>query len=155
MQDKGASIPLFCVVTLVEDPSWNSTQIAVSQGRLSLGLSQQHVEVSGLCLLINPNSLMSRWFLTFSQFFGLLMFQVSRNTVFSREKSPSPYLILRQRQRPRMFALKDAWQSGTRSSMYCRPSLFPSNFIAKTSFQSRTTILVSHTLSVCKAVCTS
>jgi hypothetical protein len=43
-----------------QEPSWNSTQIADSHGRLSLELSEQRVEVTGSCLSINPNSLMSR-----------------------------------------------------------------------------------------------
>ena len=38
----------------------SSTQIAESHGRVSLGQSEQRVEVTGSCLLINPNSLMLR-----------------------------------------------------------------------------------------------
>jgi hypothetical protein len=43
-----------------QQPSWNSTQIAELRGRVSLGQSEQRVEVTGSCLLINPNSLMLR-----------------------------------------------------------------------------------------------
>ena len=44
-----------------QEPSWNSTHIAKSHG----SLSKQRVEVTGSCLLINPNSLIPRWFLIF------------------------------------------------------------------------------------------
>jgi hypothetical protein len=48
-----------------QEPSWNSTQIAESQEKLSFGPSEQLVEVTGSSLLINSNSLMLRWFLIF------------------------------------------------------------------------------------------
>jgi hypothetical protein len=43
-----------------QEPSWNSTQIDESHGRVSLGLSEQRVEVTGSCSLINPSSLTPR-----------------------------------------------------------------------------------------------
>ena len=45
-----------------EEPSSNSTRIAESHGRQSLGQSKQRVEVTGSCLLLNPNSLITRYF---------------------------------------------------------------------------------------------
>ena len=47
---------------LREEPSSNSTRIAESHGRRSLGQSKQRVEVTGSCLLLNPNSLITRYF---------------------------------------------------------------------------------------------
>jgi hypothetical protein len=57
------SLP-FCSDTR-QELSWNSTQIAEDSehGRISLGLSEQRVQVKGSRLLLNPNSLMSRQFL--------------------------------------------------------------------------------------------
>ena len=55
MQDKGASIPFFVLRSHIsKEPSSNSAQIAQSHGRLS----EQRVEVTGSCLLINPYSSM-------------------------------------------------------------------------------------------------
>ncbi len=48
-QEEGASIPSYCVAMLTQEPSFDSTQIAESQGSLS-------VEVTGMYL--NPNSVM-------------------------------------------------------------------------------------------------
>jgi len=53
---------LLSCIDIGQQPSWNSTQIAESNGRLSLGLSEQRVEVTGSCFLL---SLMPRWFLIF------------------------------------------------------------------------------------------
>jgi len=41
-----------------QELSWDSTQVTESHGRLSLGVSEQRVAVTGSCLLINPNSVM-------------------------------------------------------------------------------------------------
>jgi hypothetical protein len=56
---RGCVNPFISIVILVK-PSSNSTQIPESRGRPSLGLSEQRVEVTGLCLLINLNSSMPR-----------------------------------------------------------------------------------------------
>jgi hypothetical protein len=83
------------------------------------------------------------------------MFQVSRNIISVKGSSSSLYLTLSQRRRPQTFGLRDRWRSGIRTWMYCTSSLFPSNVMAKTSFQSCTTVITTHTLSLCEAVCTS
>jgi hypothetical protein len=78
-----------------------------------------------------------------------IMSQVSRNIVSSL-LYPTP----RQRRRPQTFGLRDRWRSGTRTWMHCRSFIFPSNFMAKCSIQSCTTVFTSHTSSLCEAVCT-
>jgi hypothetical protein len=57
----GVRQSLYLCGDIDQEPSWNSTQIAESHGRLS----EQTVEVTGSCLSINPDSLMPRWFLIF------------------------------------------------------------------------------------------
>jgi hypothetical protein len=46
--ERGYANPIFCVVIVV-DLCWNGTQIAESHGGLSFALSEQRVEVAGLC----------------------------------------------------------------------------------------------------------
>jgi hypothetical protein len=58
---RGCIDPFLCVVIFGQEPSWNSTQITedyLSPGQA--GLSEERVEVTGSCFLINPNSLLPR-----------------------------------------------------------------------------------------------
>jgi hypothetical protein len=123
--ERGYANPIFCVVIVV-DLCWNGTQIAESHGGLSFGLSEQRVEVAGLCSSI-PCFLKRELFVKVGY-----------------SDNSSLYPTLRQRRTPQTSGLRDRWQCGTRTWRDCKLSLFPSDFMPKSSIQPCTTVFTSH-----------